>query len=361
MLILTDSAFAREKLSIMAAHVPMDQPCGECRSCSSPTRTLESHPAFLTMISNSPTDGINFKANEFTANQIADAFTALVPGHMDWQIKESAVERWNTLLPGFLDGPDLRESEFDLQAVYRVLDDFFFLRALQDSCLVEWVDELLYVSGQPKIGWVVLDHNIRGPSMRIRMVRPSPEIPRSVHNVLCVLMHEMCHALLYLACECGVCACDLNMMNGWGITGHGPSWQRLRTVVEETANFHLKGFSEPFSFCSRTDFEVRGEAKARRRLLEGLYEKIVRDYNEVEWEQEEERNKKRTKKRTLHRINEINRKESDQRKANHDETLACVVAMFQEWGETANAIMDVNTENGASKGEPRYCEVEDGD
>lgn len=306
----------------MAAHVPMDQPCGECRYCSSGEPALESHPAYFDVVSISHTDGINFKAKKFTANQIADAFANFMPYHMDWEIKINALERWKTLLPGLLDGPEMRESEFDLQPVYHLLDDFLFLRALQDSCVVEWVDDLLQDLGSAKIGWVLLDQNIRGPSMRIRMVRPSPDIPRSVHNVLCVLIHEMCHALLFMSCECCVCDCELNMMNGWGITGHGPSWQRVRAVAEETANLHLKGLSEPFLVSLPSEPEIRTENEARTKLLKGLYKKYAREDNKDEREKKVERKKKRA-------MDTKNTMENDQKRADSDETLACVVLMFE--------------------------------
>ena len=125
----------------------MNPPCGECGYCSSRERTLESHPASFDVISNSHIDGINFEADQFTANQIADAFENLSPGHMDWQIKKDAIDRWDALLLGFLKGPELRESEFNLQPVYYLLGEFLILSALQDSCVVEWVDELWHVSG----------------------------------------------------------------------------------------------------------------------------------------------------------------------------------------------------------------------
>lgn len=98
----------------MAGQAPMDQPWGRCDPCSFPKGTLESHPAFFEVVTNSYTDGIDFKFRHFTTNQIADAFANLIPGHMDWQIKKSALERWNTLLPTLLEGPEIQESELDL-------------------------------------------------------------------------------------------------------------------------------------------------------------------------------------------------------------------------------------------------------
>ena len=317
----------------MAAHVPMDQPCGECEYCSWPNWELERHPTTFKVVSNSHVDGINFKSGHFTTNQIADAFANLIPGHMDWKIKTSAVERWNALLPLLLEEPNLREGEFDIQPLYRLLDDFLFLRALQDICVVEWVDERLRVQGRPKSGWVLQETNIRGPRFRICMSRPSPEKPRTVHNVLCVLMHEMCHALLYLACACSVCSCELNNMNGWGITGHGPAWRRVGAAAQETANLSLKGFAEPFLLAHRREPDVRLEAEARVKLLEGIYKKVSKESNPVEREKKIQRSEKRAAKRT-------NSPENDEKKANSDEALACVCAMFEEWEKVASTFSE---------------------
>ena len=319
----------------MATHVPIDQPCGECEYCSYPDGTAESHPALFEVVSNSQIDGINFKSRHFTTNQIADAFVNLIPGHMEWEIKTSALERWNLLLPALLEDPQSRESEFDLEPVYRLLDDFLFLRALQEICAVEWVDEMLNVQGRPKAGWVIPYTNIRGPRMWIRMARPSPERPRTVHNVLCVLIHEMCHALLYLACECSICECRLNKMNGWGITGHGPAWRRVRAAAQETANLHLKGFSEPFLLSHRTEPDVRQEDEERVKMLEGLYKKVTKEVNVIEREKRTQRTAKRAADR-------INTPENDLEKAAKDKTLTCVLAMFERWEKLAG----ISTEQG---------------
>ena len=81
----------------MATHVPMDQPCGECESSSCRDKTLVSHPASFKIFFNSHTDGFNFRANEFTTNQIAEAFANLISGHMNWQIKKNALESGSSM------------------------------------------------------------------------------------------------------------------------------------------------------------------------------------------------------------------------------------------------------------------------
>lgn len=146
-------------------------------------------------------------------------------------------------------------------------------------------------------------------------------------------MHEMCHALLYLAYECSVYNCELNRMNAWGTTGHGPSWQRVRAAAQETANIHLEGFSEPFLLAHPKEPDMKQEARAKVRLLEGLYTKIKRDEHEVERGKKLERKKKRA-------VKIINTVENDRRKADNDETLACVVTIFERWEKIADAVVE---------------------
>ena len=50
------------------------------------------------------------------------------------QVEEEQLER------------ELRKSEFDLEPVYHLLEDFVFLRAVQDNYFAEWVDVMLQVS-----------------------------------------------------------------------------------------------------------------------------------------------------------------------------------------------------------------------
>lgn len=50
------------------------------------------------------------------------------------QVEEGQLER------------ELRKSEFDLEPVYHLLEDFVFLRTVQDNYFAEWVDVMLQVS-----------------------------------------------------------------------------------------------------------------------------------------------------------------------------------------------------------------------
>lgn len=88
------------------------------------------------------------------------------------------------------------------------------------------------------------------------------------------------------------------MINGRGITGHGPAWQRVRGAAQDTVNLYLDGFYETFLLSCASEPEVRHEAGARLRKLEGLYKKVKREDNKTEQEKKTERNKKRATVRT---------------------------------------------------------------
>ncbi len=156
--------------------------------------------------------------------------------------------------------------------------------------------------------------------MWIRIVKPSP---------------EMCHALLNLACQCTVCSCELNKMNGLGVTGHGTSWQRLMLAVHETVNKHLKGFSEPF-LLSPTALDLNTEVGTRAKMLESLYESVMKEDNESAREKRAARSMRMIATMT-------NTMENDQKTADRDETLACVVAMFEKWEGRASTIIEGET------------------
>ena len=122
-------------------------------------------------------------------------------------------------------------------------------------------------------------------------------------------------------------------MNGWGVTGHGPAWRRVRAAAQETANLYLKGFAEPFLLAHRREPDISLEAKARVKLLEGIYKKVSKENSTVEREKKVQRNRKKAAERT-------NTPENDQKKTNDDETLACVCAMFEEWEKVAGTISE---------------------
>ena len=92
-------------------------------------------------------------------------------------------------------------------------------------------------------------------------------------------------------------------------------------------------FSEPFLLAHRSEPDVRQEVGARVKLLEGLYKKVIKEGNEAEREKKVERTKRIA-------VQKSNTLKNDQRKADNDETLANVVAIFEGREEIAGAIAE---------------------
>ena len=280
----------------MAFYVSPGPLCDACKFCTIPQRVVY-HSGHFKAVSVSPVNGIIFKAYEYSATQLADAFEKLIPGHMDFEIKRLALIRWDELLSELLNGPLWRETEFDLKDSFPVLDDFLFLRALQNRCRVEWVDECQIGWKRGCVGWCeCAEETNRGPTQWIRIVRPTVKKPRTVEDVLCTLMHETCHAIFAFRCDCSCCRCLLNRINCEGLTGHGPSWKKLRQSIEQTASLHLKGFSESIRLCYPNEPEAEAEEKKVAKKLSGLYKKITQQGSrsaelkrlerEMEWDEE---------------------------------------------------------------------------
>lgn len=117
-------------------HPPLDFACDECNDCCGQTILPSTHDQFFNPISKSPTEGIDFTSDDYTANQLSDAFTHLIPGHMDWPIKKIALETWDELISNLRAKKPLHTKDIDLEAIFKALDDILFLRALQESCRV---------------------------------------------------------------------------------------------------------------------------------------------------------------------------------------------------------------------------------
>lgn len=256
----------------MSYHARNGRRCHECKSCFS-FDDVFTHPKHFEIESLSQHDGIDFQDDIYTAKQIADAFVHYITGHMNVEMKKSALKEWHRLLPILLDGP----LEFDLLPVFQTLDDLLFLGALKESCKVGWADRLsAHTEGActPRV-------MIRGPRISIELLKPECRTDSSVQESLNILLHEMCHAIFKFACTCAACQCKLNEMNEEGLTGHGPCFQSVSLAVEETINSNLpnmEGSVELFDVSA----ELEQEVPAKRKMLRGLYEKIKREDDPAE-------------------------------------------------------------------------------
>lgn len=267
------------------------------------------------------TAGINIRDREYTAQSISDAFSQFIPGHMDWPIKRQALERWNSLAFDLYSGP----VEFDLLPVFHILDDFLFLRAIQNRWDVRWIDYTTKGRNAETMGLCDEAFDIRGPMMWINVTRPTNTFHRTVQEVLDTLVHEMCHALLRAACMCSVCRCQLKVMDQRGVAFHGPSWQAVMQHADETASSHLKGFSAPHwvEFRKKELERMKTmEAKAIVKMLGRLWESIKGKGTDAARLKNAERAKARAK-------FQDNTPENDALKHTENEALLSITRMFQ--------------------------------
>ena len=281
----------------MACYFSPGPLCDSCEHCNVQTRPVY-HRLPFEAISTSLDTGITFEAYKYSANQLADGFEKIIQGYTYSEIKSLALNRWRVLLLDLLDGPVWRDAEFDLEDSFHALDDFLFMRALQHRCRVEWVDECQKGWKRNLVGWCepAVDTN-EGPRCWIRLVRPTVDKPKNVEDVLCTLMHEMCHALFTFKCQCPCCSCPLNRMNGEGFDGHGPSWEKLRRCVENTASLHLNHSYETIPLCYDTEPQAEAEARKVAKMLSGLYKKVTQQGSEAAGLKRVERAKRRTEER----------------------------------------------------------------
>ncbi len=127
--------------------------------------------------------------------------------------------------------------------VWDIFNNFLFLGLLKDIYCVKWVDPGFVGKA---VGRLEINNATPGPRAWMYVQRPTPMVPSTLQVCLKILLHEMCHALLYLACQCNICGCHLNRINGEGMRYHGPAWQSVRRSVEDTANLLLTGLYRPF-------------------------------------------------------------------------------------------------------------------
>ena len=276
-----------EEFSAMASN-QSGVTCGSCSKCDrDPSKKygIDSHHDHFEAVSLSPEDGINFNVDTYTGMQIANAFAGYMPDYMEWPIKKNAIDRWSDILAE-LPEPLIHPATFDLQPIFSVFDDLLFLGALQGFCRVKWVDRAK--NARYLMGTTTGDKTIQGPTTWIQLVRLEEGAIYSVDRYLGTLLHEMCHALEWTTCGCDICICEVNELSAYGVSGHGPAFQRLRITAEETVNRHLRMRSH-----IRIPGARREEKAATKKLLHGLYLKITRKNTPAERAKISERGQKR--------------------------------------------------------------------
>lgn len=240
---------------------------------------------------------------------------------MDWPIKKEALDRWNALAFDLYSGP----VQFDPLPVFRIFDDFIFLRSLQDRWSIEWIAEPRTGLHAGSMAWSEEKCTNRGSRYCIYLATPTTSPHSTVQEVLDTILHEMSHALLAFACKCPICTCQLNSIQQEGVTAHSPNWRAVSRCADETASLHLKGFAAPYW----TDFRKKEmkrmvdiEEKAKVKILGRLSEKIREEGTDVAHSKKAKRAKARA------RILD-NTPENDEIENIETETLASIVIMFK--------------------------------
>lgn len=222
----------------MPCHSPLYPRCNERTSCESLDMTVGAHPTIFHPLSIDPYKGLNFRSDYFTAAQIATGLAPIISGLMDLPIKTAALQKWQEVIQHLWEHHDAVSGRFDLQPVFEIFDDLFFLGVLKNACEVVWVETF---RRQDCLGMCTENWNVRGKFVKIEILAPSPLGPRDLQDCLETLLHEMCHAVLTFQCRCRVCSCRVNLIGGNGLIGHGKAWQRVRRCVEDAANEVLVG------------------------------------------------------------------------------------------------------------------------
>ncbi|KAL6720348.1 hypothetical protein ACLMJK_002269 [Lecanora helva] len=306
----------------MAADYQIGNRCYVCRNCNRHDEINDmtfKHTGSFWPVSMSPQDGIDFEAHRFTTTQIADAFVEYIPNYTEWPIKQRAADRSDELI-WELDTVDVRK--FDLRSCFLVLDDFLFLGALKPFCDVRWVDGPFEKYQERLAGWCRPNLNIKGPRYWIELRRDDTTLYHDVNRTLSLLLHEMCHGLFTSACNCAVCRCTLNTMNAEGLSGHGPDFQRIRLVVEETLQRKFRYSWTSLDIIEVSD-ELTKEKKEKVKALGGLIEKLKMENVVTEQSKKAERIRKRLE-------DDDNTPEAEAVKQERDEVFEFMVSMFEE-------------------------------
>ena len=128
----------------------------------------------------------------------------------------------------------------DLEQRLNLLDDYFFCGILKRWIAIRWVDE--FPGNLRHNGQVYRDP--QDETLHIIEIRIPQEVQvtgvvsfRRFQRLVGTLLHEMTHAAfdIYM-CRCCSCSCLINMVDSYGIEGHGPSFRDLGRGIEDKMN-----------------------------------------------------------------------------------------------------------------------------
>ena len=166
----------------------------------------------------------------------------------------------------------------EMTRAFSLFDMIFFRGLITASDRVTLLHENVYARQGTAVAYIETPgRQFPGFAVKLTMKRFRPENDSDCRNghalqqYLSFLLHEMTHAVLDLfLCICRPCKCLKNVMRTTGLTGHGPSYCRLRQAIEIRANQTMRTwFIAPWVVTkpSGIDHERRREHEENNRLI----------------------------------------------------------------------------------------------
>jgi len=267
------------------SEIPTSRPQLACSACQSrpssywslqPHKALTSgpplHPGPQHALYILPSDSNKFGLLPYTltANEIASLQRTLLDRPIT-PIQQGAVEKFRILYASLksLSRKQLCSPErpaFDLRPFFELFDDILFSSMLKDFVRVEWIAPNPYFLG-------ILNASPDKAVVSVICVPlQNPKWPdRSLEDFLDTLLHEMAHALFAVyKCHCRVCECEINLMTGEGVTGHGPAWWSIVGAVRSKAGSILGKPRHRTAWMSEYPGSEREEKQEYQRRTEKL-------------------------------------------------------------------------------------------
>ena len=160
-------------------------------------------------------------------------------------IQSNALKRWHAFQFEF--GKGTEESPLPLDLFMKIFDDYFFLGTLRPYTKVKFVDRT-----RRNLGWIGLTTSKRKyfiwgrREIQIKIKRLPDQLwtRELVQGFLNTLLHEMTHAFVMLYSSpprfLGIPRYR-SLVETEGLTGHGPCWLKVATVVRVEADRSLGG------------------------------------------------------------------------------------------------------------------------
>jgi len=158
------------------------------------------------------------------------------------EVQLKALIRWREFR--FPVGHDI--DSLPLNFFLELFDDYLFRGALRKRVVVKWTEG--FPEGPDMKGQTaVINNNVSGvDDIQIDIKRPidGQWKPLLILSILGVLLHEMGHAFYVIDTYSVEWPMSyLKLAKTCGLTGHGPSWRKIASVIEKEAKRSFRGLS----------------------------------------------------------------------------------------------------------------------